>query len=76
MIRRARRYLAALEAQRGAGDGGQVPLDFSSADETAEATASEAERNALDALAALEPDNLSPREALDRLYALKALLKD
>jgi DNA mismatch repair protein MutS len=28
----------------------------------------------LDALAALDPDSLSPREALDRLYALKKLL--
>jgi DNA mismatch repair protein MutS len=31
---------------------------------------------ALDALHALEPDSLSPREALDQLYALKRLMED
>jgi len=35
----------------------------------------EPEHPALDALEELDPDNLSPREALDALYRLKALLR-
>lgn len=75
VIRRARRYLAALEAQRGNTEGGQVALDFNVEEDDDAAAISESDQAALDALAAIEPDNLSPREARDRLYALKALLK-
>ena len=70
VIRRAREYLSVLEAQQPA-DGGQVqgllPLGVSS-------SADEPDEDPLrEALEELEPDDLSPREALDALYRLKAL---
>jgi len=66
VIRRARRYLAALEAQQVAHHAGpQGQLDF-------DAPPAEPEPDALrEALADLDPDSLSPRDALDALYALK-----
>ena len=69
LVRQARATLAALELQKGAGDA-QVdlfaapPLDATAA----EPSAVEA------ALTRVDPDALTPREALDTLYRLKALL--
>lgn len=53
---------------------GDLPL-FSAARPPAPAPEPPAPSAAEERLAALEPDNLSPREALEALYALKALLK-
>jgi DNA mismatch repair protein MutS len=65
VIRRARAYLRALETHQ-PGDGPQASLPLSSAPEPQE--------NALqDALDNVDPDALSPREALDLLYKLKKL---
>ena len=67
LVRQARATLEALEAQQQAGSA-QIDL-FAPA-----AAAPEPQRSAADeALAALEPDTLTPREALDALYRLKAL---
>ncbi len=67
VIRRARRYLKTLESQRAVqADSPQTQLDFS----VEEPAANHALR---DAVAALDPDSLSPREALDALYQLKKL---
>ncbi|MEM9173349.1 MAG: DNA mismatch repair protein MutS [Pseudomonadota bacterium] len=75
VIRRARKYLAALEATRDTDSAQQSALDFSTPiDDEPELTAQQ--QALLDAIEALDPDSLSPRAALDRLYALKALLKD
>jgi DNA mismatch repair protein MutS len=70
IVRQARGTLEALEAQSRAGQA-QVDL-FTAAPEPQGATLSALER----ALAAIEPDTLTPREALDALYRLKALQKD
>jgi len=68
LVRQARATLEALEAQQRAGDA-QVDLF---AAPPAEARAPEP--SALDAaLAAIDPDALTPREALDALYRLKSL---
>ncbi|MEF7612340.1 DNA mismatch repair protein MutS [Aquincola sp. MAHUQ-54] len=69
LIRQARHALEALEAQQQAGSA-QVDL-FAPPPAPAAPVASAAE----EALAALQPDTLSPREALDALYRLKALLR-
>ncbi len=67
VIRRARGYLESLESQRAAqADGPQARLDFSAPPEEAP----DALRSAVDAL---DPDAMSPREALDALYRLKDL---
>jgi len=67
LIRQARKTLEALETQQRAGEA-QIDL-------FAPATApAPLERSALDhALAAIEPDMLSPKEALEALYRLKAI---
>ena len=76
VIRRARKYLAQLEAQRVSNDdSGQVTLDFTAIEDD-EPTLTASQQALIDAIDALDPDNLSPREALDRLYALKQLGKD
>jgi len=68
VVRQARATLEALEAQQGAGDA-QVDLF---APPPAEARAPEP--SAVDAaLARIDPDALSPREALEALYRLKGL---
>jgi len=73
LIRQARGTLEALEAQQRAGDA-QIDL-FAPPPAAPEPPA--AARSALaEALAALEPDTLTPREALDALYRLKALHKE
>ncbi len=67
LVRQARGTLEALEAQQQAGEA-QIDLFAPAAAEP------EPARSALaDALARIEPDTLTPREALDALYRLKAL---
>ena len=71
LVRQARATLAALEAQQSASES-QIDLFAAPPDTVAlMAEPSDAER----ALQALHPDNLSPREALEALYRLKALVK-
>ncbi|NIN37579.1 MAG: hypothetical protein GTO67_02370, partial [Gammaproteobacteria bacterium] len=61
----ARAYLRTLEALQAAhGDSPQGQLDFTSA----EAPPDAALRAALDAL---DPDSMTPRDALDAIYRLK-----
>jgi len=67
LIRQARNTLEALEAQQHAGDS-QIDL-FAPPPPRAEVPPSALD----DAVAALNPDMLSPKEALDALYSLKAL---
>ena len=67
VVKRARSYLATLETQQAAvsrSPQGQLPLG------PAEKPASDALR---DALGALDPDAMTPREALEALYRLKDL---
>jgi DNA mismatch repair protein MutS len=67
VIRRAKRYLKTLESQQVAqANNPQTQLDFS----VEENTDNDALRDAVDAL---DPDSLSPREALAALYKLKKL---
>jgi DNA mismatch repair protein MutS len=70
IVRQARSTLEALEAQSRAGQA-QVDL-FAVVPEPPAVTDSALAQ----ALAAIEPDTLTPREALDALYRLKALQKD
>ncbi len=79
VIRAARRHLAQLEAQS-VGSTTQFDL-FAAAEplppEQAPAAESDpAGAELLDALAELDPDQLTPRAALDALYRLKQLAKD
>jgi len=67
LVRQARATLEALEAQQRAGDA-QVDL-FAAPPEAAVAEPSPVDA----ALAAIDPDALTPREALDALYRLKTL---
>ena len=72
VVARAKSVLAKLEAGRDATGGIAAGLD----DLPLFAAASDAEpaRDDLaDALASIEPDSLSPREALEQLYRLKRL---
>ena len=74
VVRAARKQLREFE-QRAAVDPLQPDLfaqDFP--DETPEAIAPQT-HPAVEQLAAIDPDSLTPREALDALYALKGLLK-
>ena len=67
VIRRARSYLGTLESQQSAqiqNPQGQLPLNVD------EAPVDDPMRTAVDAL---DPDSMSPREALDALYRLKDL---
>ena len=67
VIRRAQRYLATLESLQSAhGESPQRQLDFAVAD----AVVDDELRGAIDAL---DPDAMTPREALDALYRLKDL---
>ncbi len=78
VIRAARKHLAALEAHSVQSDG-QFDLFASGAPETApsdDVATTGAPSEAIETLEALEkidPDHLSPREALDALYQLKRL---
>jgi DNA mismatch repair protein MutS len=75
-VRHAQKYLAALEADVAARNP-QAELFTTAhspdADGTPREDASAADRDVLERLAALDPDALSPREALDALYALKQM---
>jgi len=67
VIRRAKRYLKTLESQQAAqANNPQTQLDFS----VEEPAADDVLHEAVDAL---DPDSMSPREALDALYKLKKL---
>ncbi|MBT8067835.1 MAG: DNA mismatch repair protein MutS [Gammaproteobacteria bacterium] len=67
VIRRARAYLKTLESQQAAhADNPQAQLDFS----VGEAAEEDPIRDAVDAL---DPDAMTPREALDAIYKLKDL---
>jgi DNA mismatch repair protein MutS len=72
IIRQAAAALEALEAQSRA-DSAQVDLFAAPAPPAVASSAPSAVEAALDAL---EPDRLSPREALDALYRLKNLRED
>jgi len=71
LVRQARSTLAALEAQQQLGQA-QVDLFAAPPPDTAEAGAADPSDVEL-ALADINPDALTPREALDALYRLKAL---
>jgi DNA mismatch repair protein MutS len=68
LIRQARSTLEALETQQRAGDA-QVDLFAPPPAPVAPVAASPVD----EALDAIDPDKLSPREALDALYRLKGL---
>ncbi len=74
VIRAARRHLAALEAQSADG-GGQFDL-FAAPPMIEEPVAASAPSPALQALSEIDPDSLSPRDALEALYRLKGLADD
>jgi DNA mismatch repair protein MutS len=77
LVRQARNALEALERSASAGQA-QVDLFAApSASPTADAPALAAEPTRVErALQAMEPDRLSPREALEALYQLKQLAQD
>ena len=83
VIRAARKHLAQLEAQSSASSGqfdlfSVETLVAQANDEPYEEAIAQQEvpSAALDALHDIDPDNLSPREALDALYRLKRLADD
>jgi DNA mismatch repair protein MutS len=71
LVRQARTTLEALEAQA---QTGQPQVDLFAAAPTPPASAPPSPVH--EALARIQPDTLTPREALDALYRLKALLND
>ncbi len=71
VVRQARSALEALESQARAGDA-QVDLFAPPAEEAAAPEPSAVDR----AIAAIDPDALTPREALDALYRLKSLSEE
>ena len=80
VIRRARQVLATLEAQATGAPTPQLdlfaqgpPAPAAAPDDPQAAARQSAALTLLDELEALDPDALSPREALERLYALQAL---
>jgi DNA mismatch repair protein MutS len=73
VITRARSYLHQLESQReqhGLSAQGELPLFAAASSQTPEVAA----HPAMEALEQVDPDALSPRQALDELYRLKRLL--
>jgi DNA mismatch repair protein MutS len=84
LLRHARSALEHLEAERIARQpqidlfaGAAASADAARADDTeGRATAAVANSALAEAVAALDPDILTPREALDALYRLKALHRD
>jgi DNA mismatch repair protein MutS len=72
VLRRARQHLAELEARALAADP-QPQLGLFAVQHAA--AASRPEDPALEQLRALDPDHLTPREALEALYRLRALLE-
>ena len=75
VVQRARRVLRSLEAEQTAGSAAtpQAELALAVADDE---PAPEEPHPALDALAELDPDALTPRAALDELYRLKSLAEE
>jgi len=78
VIKAARKHLARLEAQAAGGtpqrDLFAAPLHEHDLDETPAPVVAEVQDDGLrDALDAIDPDALTPREALERLYELKRL---
>ncbi len=73
LIRQARATLESLEDQQRAQS---AQLDLFAAPPSLQAPSTSAPHPALQALAAVDPDALTPREALDALYRLKAVLRD
>jgi DNA mismatch repair protein MutS len=72
LVRQARATLEALEAQQLEGE---AQVDLFAAPAAADAAAAAAGPTRLEAaLGAIDPDQLAPREALEALYRLKALL--
>ena len=72
LVRQARATLEALEAQQSSG---AAQVDLFAAPAAADAAAAAAgPSRAESALMAIDPDQLAPREALEALYRLKALL--
>ncbi len=79
VVRRAREVLAKLEAGEASGAKARLVNDLPLFQAMAKpaAPASAPEKNELaEAIVALECDEMSPREALDALYRLKAMAKD
>ena len=81
VIAEARRYLEELETERdrqraaGRAAGGQPELPlFAAASRDSSASAVAAPDGLREALAAIDPDTLSPRQALETLYVLRRLL--
>ncbi len=76
VITRAEQVLAALESEQATGNTAQLASDLPLFSATvSRSSPSESRPSAVeDALAALAPDDLSPREALEALYRLRALL--
>ena len=74
VLKRAARLLAALQERAGnLTDAGALPL-FAAAEPAAPPPAETAPPPLVEALAALDPDRLTPREALEALYRLRAML--
>ena len=76
VLARAKSVLARLEAGRDATGGIAAGLDDLPLFASAAAAAPPPADPVADALAAIDPDTLTPREALDALYALKRLASD
>ncbi len=76
VLRDARQQLRALEARAAAGDSDAQADLFGSGGAASAADPVPAPHPALQALAATDPDTLSPREALEALYRLRGLLED
>jgi len=83
VLAEARRYLAALEAQAALGDqssGPQrnllfgAPIAGTPGEQESEPDVADKNETVAAAIAAINPDSLSPREALDKIYQLKSLL--
>jgi DNA mismatch repair protein MutS len=72
-VKRARQVLSGLEASRSSGSLDSLPLFSYEPREPPPAPPPDELR---DALAALDPDTLSPREALEVVYKLKRLTGD
>ncbi|GAA5006989.1 DNA mismatch repair protein MutS [Pseudoluteimonas lycopersici] len=70
VVRQARARLAELEAHR---DAPSTPMTAQALDSPQQIGLFAPASAALDALAAIEPDELTPRQALEALYRLKAL---
>jgi DNA mismatch repair protein MutS len=71
LVRQARATLEALEAQKTSGEA-QIDL-FAPPPAQAEPTRSALEDALVSALAQIDPDMLTPKEALDALYRLKTM---